>query len=173
MTSAFIGVTSGCVGYNPEDNYLEATLQFYYKSQNKSMSPKKVLTKLEANPKRLFIIDGIGAVASAFMLGIVLVRLESYIGIPPTSLYILAIIPLFFLVYDFKSYKSEDADTDSRLQGIAILNLLYCFLSIGFTYYHRETVTSFGLAYVVVEILIILYIVVLELKIAGKVKSGS
>lgn len=133
------------------------------------MSLIKVPTKLEANPKRLFIVDGIGAIVSAIMLGIVLVRLESYIGIPSTTLYILAIIPIFFLFYDFISYRSEDAYIGRRLQGIAIMNLLYCFLSIGFTYYHRESITSLGLVYVVIEILIILYIVVLELKAAAKV----
>ena len=41
--------------------------------------------KLPTNPKKLFFIDGCGAILSAFLLGIVLVRFEKYIGMPIKS----------------------------------------------------------------------------------------
>lgn len=124
-------------------------------------------------PKKLFLIDGLGALVSAFMLGIVLVRLESYIGIPKSSLYILAAIPIFFAAYDLYSYKKEKAHQGRLLRGIAILNLCYCFISIGFAMYHYLTITTLGKIYVVVELLIIIAIVYVELKVANTLNEKS
>ena len=41
---------------------------------------------MNLTPKKLFLIDGIGAVLSAFLLGVVLVKLQSLIGMPTNHL---------------------------------------------------------------------------------------
>ena len=56
------------------------------------------------NPKRIFQIDRFGAILSAFLLGIVLVKLENPFGIPKPTLYVLASFPCFFAIYDFYCY---------------------------------------------------------------------
>ena len=59
-----------------------------------------MLEKFISHPKKLFLIDGLGAILSAFLLGYVLVKLERVFGIPSKTLYFLATLPMFFVIYD-------------------------------------------------------------------------
>lgn len=117
-------------------------------------------------PKLLFLIDGAGALLSALLLGVVLVRLESIFGIPPNILYVLAALPCIFAVYDLYCYLKVERQLSSFLKGIAIMNLAYCVLSLGLAYGHRETITSFGWGYILVEIVIVGVLAVIELRAA-------
>jgi hypothetical protein len=123
---------------------------------------------IEINPRKLFLLDGAGAILSAFLLGVVLVKLERFFGIPADTLYLLAILPVFFAIYDFCCYRNGLDKVGQFLRGIAILNVLYCVLSIVCAFYHIETITSLGWAYIIIEILIVLILVILELKAANK-----
>jgi hypothetical protein len=128
--------------------------------------------KLPTNPKKLFFIDGCGAILSAFLLGIVLVRFEKYVGIPPATLYFLAAFPTMFTIYDWFSYLQSHNKQPLLLRGIALFNFLYCGLSIGVAYYHYETLTIFGWIYFFIEILIVMILANWELKI-GKHNLGQ
>lgn len=120
-----------------------------------------------SNPKKLFLIDGLGAVVSAFFLGIVLVKFESVFGIPKQALYLLAAIPIVFGIYDFFCY-TRGKHLGGLLKIIAIANLLYCALSIGMAILHKDSVTTLGWTYIIVEVLIILLIAVWELRVAKR-----
>lgn len=123
---------------------------------------------MNLTPKKLFLMDGIGACISAIMLGIVLVQLQKYIGMPTNVLYLLAIIPVFFAIYSFTSYLKAGKNASSLLKGIAIANLCYCILSIYFMIKHMEVLTSLGWTYFILEILIVVSLVGIELKVARK-----
>jgi len=116
--------------------------------------------------KKLFLLDGFGAILSAILLGIVLVKLEEYFGIPKTTLYILAALPCFFAIYDFYCYFKIEKNLDKFLKGIAIVNLLYCCLSLGFAFHHYQEITYLGWAYIIVEIIIVVAIAIIELRAA-------
>lgn len=125
-----------------------------------------MINQFSKNPQQLFLLDGLGAVLSAFLLGVVLVRLESYFGIPVSTLYILAALPVFFAVFDaFCYYKGADR-YGSLLKVIAIVNLLYCCLSLGFAFFHFEKITYLGWGYIIIEVLIVLAIARLEFQVA-------
>jgi len=130
---------------------------------------KDIISKAELYPKKLFLIDGFGAILSAFLLGVVLVTFEEIFGIPPSVLSYLAIIPIFFLVYDVYCYRSEHLKTGLFLKGIAILNLIYCCFSIGLVSYHFNTITYFGWAYVVLEIIIVIFLAKVEFSVGSKI----
>ena len=130
------------------------------------MAFDKILKQFSSSPKRLFLIDGIGALLSAFLLGFVLVQFERIFGIPRSTLYFLAFIPCLFAVYDFYCYRIIKRNIGFYLRVIAFLNLLYCAVSIGFMIYHFQTITVFGWAYIILEILIVISLVMLELKTA-------
>ena len=53
------------------------------------------------NPYKLFLVDGLGAMYSAAMLGLVLARFEKIFGMPKSTLYPLAFLALLFSVYSF------------------------------------------------------------------------
>ena len=117
-------------------------------------------------PKNLFLLDGIGAIASIIMLGEVLVVLQPYVGIPKSTLYLLAAIPVFFLLFDIYSYVAKPVYDKRNLKIIASLNSMYCCLSLIMAVYHKDVVTLLGWLYIIAEILIIAYIVFIELKTA-------
>ncbi|MFK8104518.1 MAG: hypothetical protein AB8G15_18485 [Saprospiraceae bacterium] len=117
--------------------------------------------------KQLFLLDGVGAIVSAILLGIVLVQLETYFGIPRETLYLLAALPCFFAVYDFYCYFSVEQHLGKYLRGIAIVNLLYCVLSLGLAFYHYQEILYLGWIYIIVEIMIVVALAMIELKAAG------
>ena len=129
---------------------------------------KKIIQRFESEPKTLFLIDGLGAMFSAFLLGVVLVKLEIFFGIPAYTLYFLAILPIFFAIFDFYCFFNKIKNVGYYLKIIATLNLLYCFLSIGFAVYHIDTITSLGWAYILTEVLIVASLAILELSVAGR-----
>jgi len=132
-----------------------------------------LITNVELNPKKLFLIDGLGAILSAFLLGVVLVKFETIFGIPSSTLYLLATIPIFFATYDFYCYKKRHQKTGLSLKGIALLNLLYCCVSLGLVFYHFDTITNLGWVYILIEITIVLLLAVIEFRVGRKIIKAS
>lgn len=122
---------------------------------------------MSLEPKQLFLLDGLGALLSAFLLGVVLVRLENVFGIPKSTLYFLAFLPCLFAVYDFYCYLRIKENYKPFLKGIAFINLLYCCISIGFAFHHEDTLTSFGWAYIILEIVIVVALAIVELRVSN------
>jgi uncharacterized membrane protein YsdA (DUF1294 family) len=116
--------------------------------------------------QKIFLIDGIGALVSAILLGIVLVALEPYIGMPPKVLYVLALLAGAFAVYSLTCHIRVKTNRGRYLRIIAIVNLLYCCLTLGLVFYFREQVTIWGWLYFVGEIIIVSTLARMELKIA-------
>ncbi|MDY8135658.1 hypothetical protein [Aquimarina sp. 2201CG5-10] len=131
---------------------------------------KKIIINILVYPKKLFLVDGAGALLSAFLLGIVLVQYEDVFGIPIKILHFLALLPCFFLVYDLLCYFFVNKNLDYFLKIIAVLNFLYCLISIGLISYHYQQITDLGWAYIFCEIIIILILVIAELKAATRFK---
>jgi hypothetical protein len=129
---------------------------------------ERILEWGNTNPKKLFQIDGFGAILSAILLGIVLVKLEYLFGIPKPTLYFLASLPCLFAVYDYYCYFNIDNNLGRFLKRIAIINLIYCCLSIGLVIYHREDIKILGWIYVSMEIVIVIGLSIIELKVAKR-----
>ena len=130
-----------------------------------------LINQFSLNPKQLFLIDGIGALVSAFLLGVVLVQLESIFGIPKNTLYFLAILPCAFALYDFYCYWKVQKQLAFYLSIIAFVNLAYCFLSIGVAIYHRQKLSYWGWAYILAEVAIVLLLVNIELRTAAQIST--
>ena len=84
------------------------------------MTIQQILKRGIANPQKIFVLDGFGAILSAILLGVVLVRLESVFGIPRQTLYLLVALPCVFAVYDFYCFYKIKKNTGAFLRGIAI-----------------------------------------------------
>jgi|GEM_PF-1767205 hypothetical protein len=74
---------------------------------------------------------------------------ESFWDTLPT-LYVLALFPCLFGLYDLYCYLNTGKSTTRFLKGIAILNLFYCFLSLGFGLYHYKSLTYWGWANIII-----------------------
>ena len=117
--------------------------------------------------KSLFLIDGLGALVSAISLGVVLVQLESWVGMPPPVLYPLAGIAGLFALYSLSCFFFLKGNRSPFLKGIAIANLLYCGLTLGAMIFHAEHLRPLGWTYFAGELVIVVGLAVLELKMAS------
>jgi len=129
---------------------------------------RTLITKAELNPKKLFLIDGFGAILSAFLLGVVLVKFEEIFGIPTSVLYFLATIPIFFVIYDVFCYQKH-LKIGLLLKGIAVLNILYCCISIGLISYHFSSITILGWTYIIVEIILVSFLAMIEFRVGKRI----
>ena len=120
-------------------------------------------------PGKLFLIDGFGALLSAFLLGVILTRFESTFGMPREALYYLAALPCFFALYDLVCYFRVSENWRPFLKAITIANLLYCCLSIGFLLLHYSSLTALGWLYFLLELAIVVVLASMELQKARKV----
>jgi hypothetical protein len=125
---------------------------------------KQMIDKL--NPYKLFLVDGLGAMNSAVMLGLVLARFEKIFGMPTSKLYPLALLALLFSVYSFGCFVMKPGNWKPYLKAIAIVNLLYCTLTLFLISYLHQKITLLGLAYFMLEIIVITLLAGLELKTA-------
>ena len=132
------------------------------------MKFEDLITKAELNPKKLFLIDGFGALLSAFLLGVVLVKFEEIFGIPTSVLYFLATIPIFFVIYDVFCYQKH-LKIGLLLKGIAVLNILYCCISIGLISYHFSSITILGWTYIIVEIILVSFLAMIEFRVGKRI----
>lgn len=119
---------------------------------------------MSLSPKQLFLLDGLGALLSTFLLGFVLVKLEYLFGMPQKELYFLASIPFFFAIYDFICYWKIQENWRPYLKAIAIANLLYCCVSVAFVFHSYHQLTSLGFGYFILELIIVIIIGGIELK---------
>ncbi len=130
------------------------------------MAFQQLIDKIYLKPKSLFLIDAFGAIISAFLLGVVLVELESVFGIPLPTLYLLALLPGGFAVYDFHCLISVKENIGLFLKGIAYINLSYCCISFGLAFYHYKKITYIGWTYVLLEIIMVVALATLEFRTA-------
>lgn len=123
------------------------------------------LNKLSLKPRKLFLIDGFGAFLTAFSLFAILRTFNEYFGMPKTTLNFLSIIALAFSVYSFCCFFLVNNNWHPFLQAISIANLLYCCLTFGFVIYNYPRLTSLGVAYFLIEIVIICGLVYIEINV--------
>lgn len=116
------------------------------------------------SPKKLFLIDGIGALISAVLIGVILTKINELIGIALPVLQFLAIPPVAFAVFSFNYFLNLPKNWKLYLTIIAIANLLYCLLTTGVILYYSETISNLGLSYFIAEIIVILVLVSIEFK---------
>ena len=131
----------------------------------------KLLKLGYANPKKLFLIDGIGAILSVILLLFLVGGLHSIFGIPTTYLHLLAIFAVLFAFFDFYIYFKTQEKHSIALKIIVLMNIFYCFISIGVVIFLFDKITIFGMLYLGAEILIIAILSSIELKVSSYQKN--
>jgi type III secretory pathway component EscS len=129
------------------------------------LMPRKfliLLDNLSLSPKRLFLIDSLGALLTAFLLGAILTRLEDDFGMPRKVLNPLSIVALVYALYSFNCYLFVRANWRLFLKIITIANAVYCCATIGLVISFYQALTFLGLAYFLGEISIIGGLVYIE-----------
>ncbi len=128
-----------------------------------------MIQKFKLHPRKLFLVDSLGALLTAFLLGIVLTRFTEEMGIPEKMLYPLCIIALVYVVYSMVCFFLIGKNWRPFLQVIAIANIFYCLLTMGCVFFFFETITIWGWVYFGGEFMVIGSLVYVELSVASMV----
>jgi hypothetical protein len=124
--------------------------------------------KLSTQPRRVFLMDGLGAVVSALALGVGLPAIQPLIGMPREVLSLLAAIPVGYAVYSLGCAARLPAKWPNWLRGIALLNAGYAGFSVAMLAVHAAQIQPLGWAYFVGEILLLAGLAPLEWRIAAR-----
>jgi hypothetical protein len=122
------------------------------------------MNNITSNPKHLFLLDSLGALLSAFLLGVALPSFQPIFGMPNKILYGLAALAFLFAIYSFWNHVRFKEHWRPYLRGIAVVNLLYCGLTAALVVYFRQELTKWGLLYFLLEMLVIIALVLVEFK---------
>lgn len=123
---------------------------------------------MTSNPKKIFLIDSIGAFLSATLLFVILTFFIQEFGLPKMILYFLFSVACIFSIYSVLCYYLFYKQWRTYLRTVLIANILYCILTILILVVFRNSVTLLGFIYFILEIIIISCIVVIELKTLSK-----
>ena len=119
------------------------------------------------NGHKMFLLDAVGAFVSVIFLSF-LYSFDDFFGMPKSVIKIFLGIATAFFVFSTTTYFMKQINWQFHLKIIAVLNISYCL----FTFYHilqnLDTLTLYGHAYFIAEILVILILSTYELKYARK-----
>jgi hypothetical protein len=133
-----------------------------------------MLTKITSNPKLVFLLDCLGALLSAFLLGVVLPSFQPIFGMPNEILYGLATLAALFAIYSFWNYRWFKENWRPYLRGIALINLTYCALTLALVLYFYSSISVWGLLYFLLEIVIVVALAIFELQAVRRTsKTGD
>lgn len=122
-----------------------------------------LLQNLISKPRKVFLLDGFGALLSAILLAIVIAPNETLFGVPLITANGLAIPAICFTIYSLGCYTLNPKSWATYLLIIATANLLYCCLTIYILFSQSLSTTLLGKAYFMIEIVTILCVVAIEL----------
>ena len=125
------------------------------------------------NPRKLFLIDGIGALITASFLLAVLRPFEDCFGMPVVALNYLAGIAIAFCFYSAACYHFLKRNHRPYLRVIALGNFLYCALTAALLLIHRELLSVLGWAYFTAEIALVLGLSAVELSVLKRLGSKN
>ena len=121
-----------------------------------------MLHKLASKPKRLFLIDSLGAFLTAFLLSTILPIWQQEFGMPQRVLLPLSIVAFVYALYSACCYFFVQKRWQLFLKIIAIANLLYCCVTILIVIVFFRDLTILGFTYFVVESIVIASLVYVE-----------
>ncbi len=101
---------------------------------------------MHTRDRKLLYIDGLGALISAILLGIIMIEYRAYFGMPIEILYPLATIALIFAMFSISCASIVKGSLKKHLGLIAFLNIAYCGLSSLLVFYYFPQLTLLDLA---------------------------
>lgn len=125
---------------------------------------KQFVRNLQLNPRRLFLIYGLGACMTALVFLGLLIPFHQVLGMPKPVLEFLFLIAVIFAAYSLACFLFLKNNHRFFLRIIAFGNCLYCFLTLFFVVAYFRELHMIGLIYFLLEMTVIAGLVYLEVK---------
>lgn len=132
---------------------------------------RRIISQLADKPRVLFLIDGLGAFLTAFFLFVILGNFNKYVGMPIWILNALSFIAVCFCIYSIACFFFLKQLWKPFIIGIGMANLLYAILTLALLMIYFPILGIFGIAYFLVEIVLICGLVYIELNVAKAIRK--
>lgn len=126
---------------------------------------KKLIRYFSEKQQALFVIDSIGAFMTAFSLFVIVPQFMVHFGMPEKQLTFLSAIAACFGIYSAACFLFLKGSLTPYIRFIGMANLLYCALTIGLLIGYYPMMTTIGITYFVMEIVIICALSYLEFQV--------
>lgn len=130
------------------------------------LTTSALVERLARRPRTLFFVDGVGALVTALLVGVVLPTLREHIAMPRPALRALALVALVLAAYSLTCVVLRPSRWPRYLRGIAMANAMYCVITAGCLLYFRARLALGDWIYFVGEIVVVSALVSLELRVA-------
>lgn len=130
----------------------------------------KLINHLIKKPDRVFLIDSLGAILTTFIL-FVIMRLNEFFGMPKTVLAYLFFTAICFCIYSAACFLFLMERWTAFIRLIGVANLLYCAFTIGVVIKYYFLLTTIGIIYFLIEIVIICALSYVELTVAKEINK--
>jgi hypothetical protein len=121
-----------------------------------------------SNPRKIFLIDGIGALLTATLLYALIRTHTDWFGVLPSACVQLAAVAFVFSVYSFSCYFLARGKWRIFLKIIATANILYCITTIVMLTGFHERLTGLAYVYFSLECGIITGLSIAEYRLASR-----
>lgn len=127
---------------------------------------KTLVDLLAKNPRKIFLIDALGAFVTCSLLLIIQSKLQLYFEMPHKTLTVLSLIAFIFFWYSTACFTLyQKINWKRHLKRIAYANLIYCGLILFLLIYNSSILTPIDWIYFLGEIAVIVFLVSLEIKL--------
>ena len=131
-----------------------------------------ILSNINNNPKRIFLLDSAGALITTIGLVLILIVFEPYFGMPRNALYLLSAIAFSLFTYSISCYFLVKKNWNLYLLILMVGNTLYALVSIVLIIKNFDPLTILGILYFTSEKIIIALIVNFEYQAYLKINSN-
>jgi hypothetical protein len=132
---------------------------------------KSAIDYFSGEPKKLFLLDGLGGAFTTCSLFFVVSNYTEYFGMSANIATYLSAIGLVYCTYSMLCYFLLSGNWTPYLRIIATGNFLYCILTMAFLYTYYKNLTRIGLTYFLGEMLIIALLAYIELCVAQDLRA--
>jgi hypothetical protein len=122
---------------------------------------------LNSNPRRIFLVDGLGALTSALLLFFLLRPFHVEVGMPREVLSGLSAGAVVLFVYSMSCFLFLKGNVTRFLRIIAFANLMYCFATLLLVGLYFGELSLLGVAYFIGEVFLIGALVFIEMRLAA------
>jgi FtsH-binding integral membrane protein len=129
-------------------------------------------TALVSSSRLLLLVDAAGALLSAAIL-LLLSFHHDFVGLPAAVLRALATPAAVFFLISGAGYLSKPARPARLLSAIAVLNFMYCVVTLWVALNFASALTWAGWTYFVLEAIVILALVRLELRAVKALRGAA
>ena len=116
-------------------------------------------------PHTMLLVDGLGGVATALMLCIVLPPFHEEIGLIRRTLVTLGLFGVVYGAFSLGCWRFVRVRWRRALAIIIGANAFYCLVSALVVVTHRDAMTTLGVSYFVIEIAVIAALIGLEIAV--------